>query len=73
MSRGQRIEGIDGHQAASAVETFAEALARAPGVWAVTVKECRLGTCDFEMHLIVHGDMTEEEAENLFPPSGWWT
>lgn len=68
----QRIDGIDGAQAAAAVETFADTLSRAPGVWAVTVKQCRIGSHGFDLHLIVHGDITDADEE-LFGASGWWT
>lgn len=65
-----RIEMIEGADAAQAIRAFAEAVRRAPGVWAATVRECRLRGGAFDLHLIVHGEV-EDDVEP-FAPQGWW-
>lgn len=65
-----RIEACDGPDASRAIRAFAEAVRQAPGVWAVTVRECQLRNGSFDLHLIVHGEFSN--GVEPFAPRGWW-
>ncbi len=65
-----KIRGITGEQAAWAIERFAQWVADAPGVWAVTVADARYGRTTVDLHLIVHASLeglSSEKAAAL----GW--